>query len=564
MTMETFARSMRWTVLAAAVAVVCSVLGCVARDRDDDDSSTDGDDDVVVEDDDTTLDDDTTAGDDDTAPDDDDTAPVDADGDGWDAEEDCDDSDATVHPGALDVCCDGIDQDCDGVDPCLTCGLLGLELADASFIGEEASDYAGTGLASAGDVNADGFADLLIGAPWADSLAEDAGRAYLVFGPVTGTLDLSQADAFFEGEASNDHLGYALATAGDVDGDGSDDVLIGAPARVTAYAGAGQAALFLAPTAGTVTLSDADALFLGEAEDDYAGAALASGDVDGDGQPDLLIGAYGNDEADTNAGKVYLTYGPATGTVDLATADASLLGEQSEDDAGLSVAIPGDVDGDGRDDLLIGAPGAKDGVVETGKAYLLYGAPTGTIGLQDADTILVGEGAGHWAGHAVAGAGDLDGDGLDDLVVGAPYHDHLGIYSGAVYVLLGPQQGLVPLALSDAVILSEAAGDRAAYSVAGAGDVDGDGLGDLLIGAWGYADWSGRAYLVRGPASGITDLGAADATFDAESAEDAAGWTVAAAGDTDGDGHGDLLIAATFNDEGGDMAGKAYLVRGGP
>jgi hypothetical protein len=213
--------------------------------------------------------------------------------------------------------------------------------------------------AGAGDVDADGYDDLLLGALVNDEGGDDAGAAYLVLGPVTGSFDLSSADAKLVGEDYQDVAGSDVSSAGDVDNDGHADLLIGAIFANAAY-------LVSSPVSGTVDLSMADAKLVAGY---YTGASVAgAGDVDGDGFGDLLVGSG----FDLNTGAVHVVLGPVTGTVDISLTDARLVGQERGDSAS-HVAGAGDVDADGRPDILVGGPGNDEGGSNAGAAYLVYG-----------------------------------------------------------------------------------------------------------------------------------------------------------------------------------------------
>jgi hypothetical protein len=473
---------------------------------------------------------------------------------------DCDDNDPAVNPTANEICDDGLDNDCDG----WACATVDLSSADAKLVGEEEGDRAGCSVSGAGDVNGDGHDDLIVGAYDDDEGARHAGAAYLVLGPLTGTLDLSAADAKLVGEARDDEAGSSVSSAGDVDGDGHDDLLVGADHNAEGGSWAGAAYVVLGPVTGTLDLSLADAKLVGESGDFAGGSVSGAGDVDGDGHDDVLVGAYANDEGGDYGGAAYLVLGPFTGTLDWSLADAKLVSESGYDYAGVSVSGAGDVDGDGHDDVLVGAMRHGEGTVNNGVAYLVLGPVSGSRSLSTADAKLAGEESGDYAGSSVSGAGDVDGDGHADLLVGA--NNNGSTDAGAAYLVLGPVSGADVLSVADAKLVGEAALDHAGFSVSAAGDMDGEGHDDLLIGAPYNSEGggsAGSAHIVLGPVTGTLDLSLADAKLVGEAASDWAGQSVSGAGDVDGDGRGDVLVGAYGNAEGGPAAGAAYLVYGG-
>jgi hypothetical protein len=240
----------------------------------------------------------------------------------------------------------------------------------------------------------------------------------------------------------------------------------------------------------------------------------------------------------------------------LNNADAIYTGENTFDLAGFSLAGAGDVNGDGYDDMLIGASFYSTWI---GRAYLVLGSGTpSSIGLGSADAIYTGENTNDYAGCSVAGVGDTNGDGYDDMLIGA-YGYPSGGDTGRAYLVLGSgTPSSIGLGSADAIYTGENTSDYAGRSVAGAGDVNGDGYDDLLIGAYGYSSDTGRAYLVLGSGTPSSiELGGADAIYTGENIDDHAGWSVAGAGDMNGDGYGDMFVGAFWFDS---NRGKAYLV----
>jgi hypothetical protein len=397
-----------------------------------------------------------------------------------------------------------------------------LANAAASFIGESTGDVSGHSVAGAGDVNSDGYDDFLIGAPGNPFGGDSPGKTYLILGNATiaswgKDFNLANAHASFIGENATDCSGWSVAGAGDVNGDGYDDFLIGA-FQYDAVFDSDEGKTYLILGNATISswgknfnLADAHASFIGEGASDWSGCSVAgAGNVNGDGYDDFIIGAPMADKA----GKTYLILGNATiaswgKDFDLADAHASFAGEDDYDASGRKVAGAGDVNGDGYDDFLIGAPEDSDYGDTVGQTYLILGNATisswgKSLNLSAAHASFIGENLGDEAGHEVAGAGDINGDGYDDLLICAPYHSNGGKYAGKTYLILGKGSGWgmdFNLFAADASFIGENAWDRSGMSVAGAGDVDGDGVDDFLIGALYNSERgteTGQTYLVLG------------------------------------------------------------------
>ncbi|MCB9794278.1 MAG: FG-GAP repeat protein [Alphaproteobacteria bacterium] len=472
---------------------------------------------------------------------------------------DCDDSYGLQYPGAPEVCNDGRVNDCDGSEAdaravCVLESLIDLADADAVFNGDQRDDLAGASVAGGGDLDGDGDDDLLIGAVGQDEGGSNSGTVYYVLNP-SGPTDLLDSATRLLGEAENDRAGSAVVSAGDALGDGFPAVAVGAIGESSAGASAGAVYLITGSASGAVSLADAETKWTGAAAGDQLGAALASADFNGDGVNDVLAGAPGAGSND--AGAAYILSGLST-SGSVSTAAFQVSGAAASDAMGSAVAC-GDLDGDGAPDALVGAALADPNGSQSGSVGLYYD-PLGAVSI----TTLQGSSNGDYAGDALA-VGDLDGDGFGDLIIGAPRVGNGD--NGAAYVILGQAAQLSARvtvgAAADFTVTGDSRGDYAGSAVSVVPDVDGDGDDELLVGATGLNGEEGGAYLVLGGAlSGTLSLANADSIMTGLSTDDQAGGAVAGVGDVDGDGAGDLLVGAVGVDTGGAEAGAAYLVLG--
>lgn len=449
-----------------------------------------------------------------------------------------------------------------------------LSIMGASYVGQSADDYAGFSVAGVGDVNNDGFDDILIGAP--DSGGWDEGQAYLIFGKSSGwipDMNLAQADASFFGEHIYSDVGWSSAGAGDVNGDGFDDIIIGANGNDGRGFHAGQAYLVFGKSSGWAmgtSLSNVAASYIGVGLEDQAGYCVAgSGDINNDTYDDVIISAPYNDDGGSNSGQTYVVFGNDSGwSMDntISNTDASFIGESSDDHSGRSIAVLGDVNGDGYDDIIIGAHQNDDGGDNAGKSYLVFGNASGwekNTNLASVNVSFLGEYAYDYSGYSVAAAGDINGDKLDDILIGAYKNDEAGADAGQTYIIFGKTSGWgedVNLSNADASFLGEAAGDLSGCSLSSAGDVNADGFDDILIGAFRQSD-ADLVYLILGNATGWfmdMNLSEADASFFGEGRISI--HSLSSAGDFNDDGYDDILIGHPYNDLASSYTGKAYLV----
>ncbi len=398
------------------------------------------------------------------------------------------------------------DQDGDGFDDLVVAALWNDEAGDdagAAYVvlgpmspgrsemgaaygkitGEQAHDAAGVSLAPAGDVNGDGVIDLFIGADGHDAGAPNRGAVYLVHGPLQGPIPLGTAQAKWLGENRGDLAGVTVANAGDMDGDGTDELVIGARYNDMVADDAGAAYIIDGSLTGVANLDQARAKILGIAAGDWAGIHVTgAGDHDGDGLTDLLVSArLADGPGGIDAGASYLMHGPVDGLVSLAQADATFEGLTPLASTSR-VAGEGDVDGDGRPDVLIGSRFLMDGGLAVGGAYLVLAPATGNVDLAGADATLVGVHEDSYAGFRTLLVPDLDGDGFDEVLLGAFQDDQGGPSAGAAYLFYGPVVGTVPLDLADVTWIGET-GSWLGFGLNQMGDLSGDGVPDLVLGA---------------------------------------------------------------------------------
>ncbi len=436
----------------------------------------------------------------------------------------------------------------------------------------------------------------------------------LAAGPFGASLNLSSLNGT-NGFATNginagDVSGGSVSSAGDVNGDGIDDIIIGAPYADPGgtYAAGASYVVFgtTPPFAASFDLSALDGtngfVMSGIDASDRSGASVSSaGDVNGDGIDDLIIGAYFADpNGQATAGESYIVFGttpPFAASLTLSTLTGTngfvITGIDASDFSGRSVSSAGDVNGDGYDDLIIGAQSADpNGQSVAGESYVVFGGPgVGAGGSLNLSTlngangfVVSGIDAYDRSGASVSSAGDVNGDGIGDLIIGAWGGDPNGqTYAGESYVVFGtttPFAASLNLSTLDGtngfVCNGIDAGDHSGWSVSSAGDVNGDGIGDLIIGAY-QADpngqpGAGESYVVFGkptPFAASLNLSTLDGTngfvMSGIDAGDLSGVSVSSAGDANGDGYDDLIIGATYADPNGQsFAGESYVVFGKP
>ena len=409
-------------------------------------------------------------------------------------------------------------------------GINVNSIADVVLSGEGTDNNFGISVSDAGDVNGDGYPDVIVGASKSNSYT---GKAYIYYG---GSAMNNAADVILTGEGVNTLFGYSVSAAGDVNGDGFSDVLVGA---YTYSSSKGRAYLFY----GSASMnSDADVTFTGETINNYFGKSLSSaGDLNGDGYSDIVIGAY---RYNNYTGKAYVYFG---GSSMDDVADLTMIAEDEFNSFGISVSGADDVNGDGYSDLVIGAEGFNSG---TGRTYLYYGSSSMD---NTADVIMNGETNTNSFGGSVSNAGDVNGDGYSDIVIGAYNHNNA---VGKVYVYYG---GTSMNNSADLSMTGEASFSNYGNSVSGAGDMNGDGYSDLIVGAHNLNSQTGRSYLYM---YGMTGTLISELNISGDVTLHEVGASVSSAGDVNGDGYDDVIIGAPYS-AGAGFGGDAYIFFGG-
>lgn len=399
--------------------------------------------------------------------------------------------------------------------------------ANLEITGTFSGQSFGYSAATAGDVNGDGYSDIIVGSPYWDLPFTDCGRVQVFLGSSTG---ISATPSWtYQGTGANARLGFSVSSAGDVNGDGISDVVAGAPGM----AGHGVAYVFLGSLAGVGATPTATLNGNAQANSEFGWSVALAGDVNGDGYSDVLVGAPKYFNTLSAQGRAYCYYGNAL------TLGWTATGVPSNGQLGYCVAGIGDMDGDGAGEVAIGAPmQPKIPTTNNGAVHLFRGNMGTGLGVT-ASRVLTGPGSSNF-GWSVAGAGDMNGDGWADLVVGAP-----GTTSGngAAHLFLSDgTPTLVPLSATSS--LGGTATEGMGRAVGSAGDVNGDGFADIIIGSPNYSSNTGRARVYRGSSAPLLDAAHLYKTFTGGVPSAKYGAAVCTAGDVNGDGISDVLIAA--------------------
>ena len=472
---------------------------------------------------------------------------------------DCDDTDLYIYPGASETTADGVDSDCDTEEICYV-DSDGDTYGSTSTTASPDLDCTGTGEADNDDDCNDGTASISPDAEElpADGVDSDCDTSELCYEDLDGdtygtSVTVSSVDLICtdSGESEldtdcEDSVAAAYPGAEEVCDDGVDNDCDGLTTSCGPYGDFGE--------------SEADYILSGASNNYGVGTALATGDFDGDGSPDLWIGARYADHNKTNAGAAYLLLGPITSSRSVqGSDDAALKGNTSSGNFSRRLLV-GDLNGDGNDDLVVHGYNAKvdENRDYAGLVFVYYGPITSDINKADnankADAWARGDEEYDYFGYGMT-IGDIDNDGTDDLLVGAPDHYQDSSYEGEAYIFLG---GVSGNDLSPDFTWDDGASDSFTGIAMASADLDGDGVDDWVVGGNGANSYDGVAYVIYGGLSTNGDFDSdSDVTLSGSSSE-GTGRTFTS-GDFDGDGSTDLVVGAPYKSS---DKGAAYVLTG--
>jgi hypothetical protein len=498
---------------------------------------------------------------------------------------------------------------------------------DFQILGDGSSDNLGGSVTILGDINGDGYDDIMVAGRLGDTGGTDAGNAYVVYGKADGFADINEDDInggdgslgfMLIGRHSNDTSGNSVAALGDINGDGYGDFIIGARfaeddssngKEGEAYVIYGQAGSF-GSQIDFQSSTDYDGTgpngvlgfeISGIANGDWLGSSVEGvGDVNGDGYDDFLVsaaGANGYNNGSTDAGEVYLVYGRSTPFSDFFATDIEdntldgfvVWGRDTDDFLGSDengagqtegIASAGDINGDGYADFIISAKDASQNSTEDGEAYVIFGGANLTD--YDLDTYtfdgsnggfeIYGENGSDNLGYSISAGGDLNGDGYADILVGALGNDTNGSGAGAAYVIFGKADGFSNIDLNTPLdgsngfsIYGEAAGNALGAIVALEGDINGDGYDDILL----ANQTDNGVYVIFGKASGFgTDLDLSTMSFDGSDGIMITGFSqdieaISTLGDINSDGYDDIVVGSTDDNDAWVILGQDFSGQSG-
>ncbi|CAG5069244.1 hypothetical protein DYBT9623_01980 [Dyadobacter sp. CECT 9623] len=432
---------------------------------------------------------------------------------------------------------------------------LGINPANAATTLEsnQATAYLGHTAATAGDVNGDGYSDIIIGANMYDKGQTNEGAAFVHYGSAQGinivaatTLESNQAEAQF---------GYSVASAGDVNGDGYADVIVGAMYYDNGQSNEGAAFVYPGSQTG-ISATAISTLESNQAGAQFGSNVASAGDVNGDGYSDVIVGASSYDNGQTDEGGAFIWLGGVSELLDWPL--TNLESNQIKSYMGSAVAGAGDINGDGYSDLMVAAAAYDNGQTDEGIVLIYHGSAAGIKNTPA--QMLEGDNEDALFGYSVSSAGDVNGDGFDDILIGSIYYSNVEDHEGAAFIYFGSLVGVQQA--SKLTLESNQVNGLMGGSVSKAGDINGDGFSDIIVGVENYSDLQvgeGAAFIYLGSQAGIKS---SVKTIVESNVEDAwLGKAVSNAGDVNGDGFDDVLIGSPWYNNGNGL-GATFIYYG--
>ena len=419
---------------------------------------------------------------------------------------------------------------------------------------DQAEALFGHSVGTAGDVNNDGYDDIIVALYTYDNGQTDEGAAFVYHGSSTGLSTTPNWTA--ESDQIEARFGSSVGSAGDVNGDGYDDVIVGAIWYTNGQTDEGGAFVYHGSATGLSSTPD----WTVDSNQSYSlfGRSVGTaGDVNNDGYDDVIVGAPRYDNGEDDEGQVYVYHGSSSGLS--LTPNWTVEGNQARANLGTSVGTAGDVNGDDYADVIIGAWGYNNSEFDEGAAFVYQGSSTG-LSLNPSWQVE-GDQAGATLGISVGTAGDVNKDGYADVIVGAPAYDNGEQTEGKSFVYHGSSTGLSSTA--DWSAEGELDGAALGSSVATAGDINNDGYSDVIIGARQYSNGEekeGKVFVYLGTATGLNST--ADWTAESDQENARFGMSIGTAGDVNGDGYDDIVVGADHYDNGQTDEGAAFVYHG--
>ncbi|MFI5171106.1 MAG: FG-GAP-like repeat-containing protein [Chitinophagales bacterium] len=425
---------------------------------------------------------------------------------------------------------------------------------DAILEGNQDLSYFGVAVANAGDVNGDGYDDAIVGAYNYDNGTANEGGAFIYHGSATGISTTPAAS--MESNLASIRYGVAVASAGDVNNDGYDDVIVGATHYTNGQSFEGRIYIYHGSPAG-INTTPALMIESNVASYFYGNSVAGVGDINNDGYDDIAVGATGYTNVQSGEGAIYVYKGSASGI--LTGSVVILEPNQIGANMGSAVAGAGDVNGDGYGDIIAGASFYDNVEAGEGAAYIYHGSVTGIT--TTPARIVEPNVSGAAMGTAVSSAGDVNNDGYDDVVAGASLFTNGQGGEGKIFLYLGSATGIPAIAAS--TYESNQASANFGGDIAPAGDINSDGYDDIIVGAINYDNVEtdeGRIFIFQGSPTGLNPIPVVTAEPNQASAN--FGSAVGGGGDFNGDGFDDVIAGAYQWD--GDLSneGAAFIYHG--